>query len=176
MVVFVVRPRRGAPAMNPARLRGGRPARHRLLIAVIAILTLVTAYLTVTALTANAAATLLSQGRPATTSSTENAGTPAPPAVDGNTATRWPSAFSDPQWIQVDLGGSLAVCQVVLTWEAAYATAYQIQTSTNGTTWTTAFSTTTGTGGTSTITFNATARYLRMNGTARATPYGYSLW
>src|SRR5258708_2079717 len=115
MVVFVVRPRRGAPAMNPARLCA-RPARHRLLIAVIAILTLVTAYLTVTALTANAAATLLSQGRPATTSSSENAGTPASAAVDGNTGTRWSSAFSDPQWIQVDLGQTAAVSQVVLQW------------------------------------------------------------
>jgi len=35
-------------------------------------------------------------GRPATASSTENAGTPASAAVDGNTGTRWSSAFSDP--------------------------------------------------------------------------------
>ncbi len=54
--------------------------------------------------TANAATTLLSQGQPTTASSTENAGTAAGLAVDGNAGTRWSSAFSDPQWIQVDLG------------------------------------------------------------------------
>ncbi|HET9142012.1 MAG TPA: discoidin domain-containing protein [Actinophytocola sp.] len=121
--------------------------------------------------TANAAA-----GRPATASSTENAGTPASAAFDGNTATRWSSAFSDPQWIRVDLGGSRSVCQVVLRWEGAYATAYQIQTSTDGSTWTTVYSTTTATGGTQTLTVTGTGRYVRMNGTARATGYGYSLW
>ncbi|WP_407647227.1 discoidin domain-containing protein [Actinacidiphila soli] len=40
---------------------------------------------------------LLSQGKAATASSTENAGSPASAAVDGDTGTRWSSAFSDPQ-------------------------------------------------------------------------------
>ena len=53
---------------------------------------------------AHAADQLLSQGRPATASSTENASFPASAAVDGNTGTRWSSAFSDPQWLEVDLG------------------------------------------------------------------------
>ena len=57
--------------------------------------------------TANAA-----QGKPATASSTENAGIPAANAVDGNTGTRWSSAFSDPQWLQVDLGSAQTICQV----------------------------------------------------------------
>ncbi len=116
------------------------------------------------------------QGRPATASSTENAGTPASAAVDGNIGTRWSSAFTDPQWLQVDLGSSVGVCQVVLNWEAAYASAFQVQLLTNGTTWTTVYSTTTGTGGVQTLTVSGTGRYLRVNGTARATAYGYSLW
>jgi hypothetical protein len=70
---------------------------------------------------------LLSQGRPATASSTENAGTAAADAVDGDTGTRWSSAFSDPQWIQVDLGATATINRVVLNWEAAYATAYQVR-------------------------------------------------
>jgi len=37
-------------------------------------------------------------------SSSENASTSASAAVDGNAATRWSSAFADPQWLQVDLG------------------------------------------------------------------------
>jgi len=118
----------------------------------------------------------LAQGKTATASSTEAVGTPASDAVDGDTTTRWSSAFSDPQWLEVDLGATHSICQVTLDWETAYATAFQIQTSADGTTWTTAYSTTTGTGGNQTIPLTATARYLRMYGTARATQYGYSLW
>ncbi|MEU9845254.1 discoidin domain-containing protein, partial [Actinomadura sp. NPDC048032] len=51
--------------------------------------------------------------RPATASSTENASFPASAAVDGDPATRWSSAFGDPQWIQVDLGTVQDVCQIV---------------------------------------------------------------
>ena len=114
--------------------------------------------------------------RPATASSAENAGTPAAAAVDGNAGTRWSSAFSDPQWLQVDLGGPATICQVVLSWEAAYARAFQIQTSGNGSTWTTIYSTTAGAGGIQTLNVTGTGRYVRMYGTARATTYGYSLW
>ena len=114
--------------------------------------------------------------RPASASSTENAGTPASAAVDGNAGTRWSSAFSDPQWLQVDLGSSQSVCGVDLTWEAAYATAFQIQTSNDGASWTTIYSTTTGTGGTQNLDVSGTGRYVRVYGTARATGYGYSIW
>ncbi len=65
---------------------------------------------------------------------------------------------------------------MTLDWEAAYATAFQIQVSPDGTNWTTVYSTTTGTGGTQTLSVSGTGRYVRMYGTARATPYGYSLW
>jgi hypothetical protein len=112
----------------------------------------------------------------ATASSLENATFPASNAVDGNTGTRWSSAFSDPQWLEVDLGSSQSICGVTLTWEAAYATAFQIQTSTDNSTWTSIFSTTTGTGGTQNLTVSGTGRYIRMLGTTRATQYGYSLW
>jgi beta-glucosidase-like glycosyl hydrolase len=125
---------------------------------------------------ASAATTLLSQNMPATASSTENAGTPATAAVDGNTGTRWSSAASDPQWLQVDLGAAATISQVVLNWETAYATAFQIQVSSDAATWTPVYSTTTGTGGTQTLAVSGTGRYVRMYGTARATGYGYSLW
>jgi phage tail protein X len=120
--------------------------------------------------------TNIAQNKPATASSQENAGFPPANAVDGNAGTRWSSAFSDPQWLQVDLGSVQSICQVGLTWEAAYATAFQIQTSTDGTTWTSIYSTTTGTGGTQSLSVSGSGRYIRMNGTARATQYGYSLW
>jgi hypothetical protein len=119
---------------------------------------------------------LLSQGKTATASSTENGSFLAPNAVDGNAGTRWSSGFSDPQWLQVDLGATHTISQVVLNWEAAYATAFQIQTSADGTNWTTVYSTTTGTGGVQTLPVSGSGRYVRMNGTARSTLYGYSLW
>jgi hypothetical protein len=118
----------------------------------------------------------IAQGKPTTASSTENAGTPAANATDGNTGTRWSSAFSDPQWLQVDLGQSYSINHVTLNWEAAYGRAYQIQTSANATSWTTIYSTTTGDGGIDDLAVTGTGRYLRVYGTARATPYGYSLW
>ena len=121
--------------------------------------------------TANAAL-----NKPTTASSLENASFTAAAATDGNLGTRWSSAFSDPQWLQVDLGTTQTICQVVLNWEAAYATAFQIQTSPDATTWTTIYATTTGTGGNQALTVSGTGRYIRMLGTARATPYGYSLW
>jgi hypothetical protein len=68
--------------------------------------------------------TNLALNQPATASSTENGTFPASAAVDGNAGTRWSSAFSDRQWLEVDLGSSQAICQVVLTWETAYATAF----------------------------------------------------
>src|ERR1700733_7297586 len=121
-------------------------------------------------------ATLLSQGHPATASSVQNAGYPASNAVDGSLTTRWSSAFSDPQWLEVDLGATHTISQVTIDWEAAYATAFQLQTSNDGTTWTTIYSTTTSTGGTQTIPVSGSGRYVRMYGTARATGYGYSIW
>jgi len=154
---------------------GTRRRRRRGISAVMAVLALALMFAAGTAGRAQAAA-LLSQGMPTTASSTESAAYPASAATDGSTATRWSSAFSDPQWLQVDLGASDAISQVTLDWEAAYATAFQIQVSADGTTWTPIYSTTTGTGGVQTLNVTGTGRYVRMYGTARATPYGYSLW
>jgi fibronectin type 3 domain-containing protein len=125
---------------------------------------------------ASGGTTNLALNHPATASSEESASYPPSNAVDGNLNTRWSSAFSDPQWLEVDLGATHTVSQVVLYWEAAYAKAFQIQTSPDGTTWTTIYSTTTGTGGTQTLNISGTGRYVRMYGTQRATGYGYSLW
>jgi hypothetical protein len=97
--------------------------------------------------------------------------------VDGNTGTRWGSAYSDPQSITVDLGTTHTLTRVKLNWEAAYGKAYQLQTSTNGSTWTTLHSTTTGDGGLDDIPVTGTGRYVRVQGTQRGLPqYGYSLW
>ncbi|NTW41067.1 MAG: discoidin domain-containing protein, partial [Cellulomonadaceae bacterium] len=119
----------------------------------------------------------LSQGRTATASSAQDrVYFPPSAAVDGSTGTRWSSAPSDDEWLQVDLGASASVTSVVLRWEAAYARGFKIQVSDDAVTWTTLYTTTTGTGGTQTLAVSGSGRYVRMLGTARATGYGYSLW
>src|SRR6266550_3707172 len=69
-----------------------------------------------TAAAATCGTTNIALNKTATASSTENAGFPASNAVDGNTGTRWSSAFSDPQWLEVDLGSSQSICAVTLNW------------------------------------------------------------
>ncbi|HON57813.1 MAG TPA: discoidin domain-containing protein, partial [bacterium] len=88
---------------------------------------------TTTASTASGSS-LVSKGKTATSSSNENNFNYAGNAVDGNPSTRWASAASDPQWLQVDLGKNYTITKVVLNWEAAYAAAYKIQISSNGST------------------------------------------
>ncbi|HEX9017239.1 MAG TPA: discoidin domain-containing protein, partial [Chloroflexota bacterium] len=82
-----------------------------------------------------AATTNLALNRPAVASSLESSSYPASNAVDGNTSTRWSSQFSDPQWIYVDLGSSYNISSVTLMWETAYASAFQIQVSSDATNW-----------------------------------------
>ncbi|MFC3653372.1 beta-1,3-glucanase family protein [Dyella humi] len=142
----------------------------------------------------------------ATSSSTQNAcndGTTTPPytgtgclgpenAVDGNLSTRWGSATAgapptpavpgvDPSWLQIDLGSVQSFNTVIINWENAYATQYQIlytnaDPKTNPT-WNVAYSTSAGAGGTETLSFpTVNARYVRLNGIQRATQYGYSVY
>ena len=119
----------------------------------------------------------LALGKLATSSGNENDGLGPQYAVDGNMTTRWSSAFVDPSWIQVDLGESTQIGQVVLYWQAAYGVQYQIQVSNDQQNWTTAFTQTHGQGGVESITFPpVTGRYVRMYGTQRSTQYGYSLF
>ncbi|GAA4988093.1 discoidin domain-containing protein [Streptomyces hyderabadensis] len=127
-------------------------------------------------MSATVADTPLSQGRTATASSAENAATPSGNAVDGDRATRWSSAASDDQWLQVDLGATASVTRVVLDWEAAYGKDYKIQLSPDGSTWTDVQTVTGGDGGTDTLDVSGQGRYVRMQGVHRATPWGYSLW
>ncbi|MNM56609.1 Mannan endo-1,4-beta-mannosidase precursor [compost metagenome] len=123
------------------------------------------------------AATNAALNQSVTASSTEDSGKTPQMAVDGDSSTRWSSVYSDPQWISVDLGAVTPVNGVKLNWEVAYAKAYQIQVSTDNTTWTTVYATTEGDGGIDNISFATNnARYVRMYGTQRATNYGYSLW
>jgi hypothetical protein len=160
----------------PAGARSSAVLR-RWLILVSAALLLATTLVAAQGGRAQAAATLLSQGKTATSSTTENGGTPASAAVDGNPGTRWSSAAADPQWLQVDLGSTSAISQVVLNWEAAYAKSFQIQVSNSASgPWSPIYTTTTSTGGVQTLNVTGSGRYVRVLGTQRGTGYGYSLW
>jgi beta-glucosidase len=131
---------------------------------------------------AHAADANIALGSEATASSVENAGTPASAAADGDLSTRWASAWSDPQWLQLDLGAKADISGLVINWEAAFATAYRIEVSDDATTWTQVYDTTSGAGGTENISVPAgtNGRYVRLTGTARTTiggaQYGYSIY
>ena len=119
----------------------------------------------------------LALNKTATAQSVEATGLEANKANDGNSGTRWSSAFADNQWWQVDLGSAQQVDTVKLTWEDAYATHYQILTSTDGTNFTQAADVTNSAPGLQTTTFTPrSARYVRVLGITRATPYGFSFW
>lgn len=118
----------------------------------------------------------LALGRPAFASSEESSFFPASNAFDGDSlVTRWSSQFSDPQSIYVDLGDVHQLCQVRLFWEVAYATDFTIDLSDDGLAWTTVATITGNTLTQNVINITGSGRYVRMNGTARATTFGYSL-
>jgi hypothetical protein len=162
--------------------RWRRRSRWRVAGIVIATLSVAAAFLSAATVSAGSAAaascgtTNLALHQPTTASSIQGPAWPASNATDGSLTTRWSSAFSDPQWLEVDLGSTQSICQVVINWETAYGKAFQIQTSNDNSTWTSIFSTTTGTGGTQTIPVTGSGRYIRMFGTVRATQYGYSIF
>jgi chitosanase len=120
---------------------------------------------------------LLSKARPVLASSVKSADYPAADAVDGDTVSRWASVGgAGTQWLRIDLGAAQTVDRVKLVWERAYAKAYQIQLSGDGTSWTDVYSTRSGNGGTDDLKrLTGSGRYLRVLATQRGTSYGYSL-
>lgn len=117
--------------------------------------------------------------RPATASSFQQSygDCPCPPAlaVDGRADTRWASDWSDPQWFQVDLGASKALRRLQLVWDPAFAKSYEVRVSDDGTTWRSVYFTAAGDGDVDTVDLPVTARYVRLQLTARGTGWGYSL-
>ncbi len=118
-------------------------------------------------------------GKAIVASSTEGAGYEASKLVDGNGATRWASALTaGSASVTIDLGNYYDVSGARLQWEAAYATAYNIQISTDNVNFSNAiFSKNNGAGGIENLSFAGQGRYLRINLTGKANPnWGYSLW
>ncbi len=75
----------------------------------------------------------LALGKPATSSSALSANAVASKAFDGDKATFFASAYSDTEWIYVDLGRTYQISNVVLMWDKAYGKDFNILFSVNGT-------------------------------------------
>lgn len=120
----------------------------------------------------------LAYNRSVTTTSNENTTNTGAKAVDASGTTRWSSSYANNQNFVVDLGANYNVNRVKIAWESAYARDYQIQFSTNNTSWTTvremwgksSAATDDQTG------LTGTARWVKIYCINRATQYGFSFW
>jgi hypothetical protein len=116
--------------------------------------------------------TPLSQGKPVTRSSAQNAN-PAANGNDGSLSTRWSAVNgSYPQWWRVDLGASHALTSVTINWYNSGSRYYQykIEGSADDINYTTLVDKTGNTTlGDTTDTFSATARYVRVTVTFAST-------
>lgn len=119
----------------------------------------------------------LAEGRPVAASTSVSPAV-ATNLVDGKSSTRWASTASDAQWIQVALAAPGTVNRVELNWERAAARDYEVQVSTDGSSWTSVHTETAGDGGVDSVEFApVTAAYVRVLMTERINPaWGYSLY
>lgn len=110
-------------------------------------------------------------------SGSESGAFPVSNLTDGNTGTRWASNFSDDAWFTIDLGDTYSINQLILNWEAAYGSQYEIYISGDGVNYTSVAKVLNGAGGVETVNFSTVnTRYVKFQGILRALPYGYSLW
>lgn len=116
----------------------------------------------------------LALNKPVTASSEENGSCLAQHLTDGDPKTRWGSAHQDNEYVVVDLQQQCYIDYLVLRWETAYASEYELSFSDDNSTWQAA--TYSSSGGVETIITQTRARYIRLKGLQRATPYGTSLY
>lgn len=97
---------------------------------------------------------------------------------DGDPSTRWASGYSDDEWVQVELPEPADVVAVTVSWEAACATAYRLETSADGTTFTPVADVTDSTCGLDVLRVDTPepVRFVRVQGVERSSTWGYSIW
>jgi hypothetical protein len=115
-------------------------------------------------------------GKPVSASSVQGPATPSTAVNDGSLTTRWSSAYTDVEWIRIDLQAVYDLTGARIFWEAAAAKNFKIQVSTDDASWTTVYTTINGDGGTDGFAFASAARYIRMYAGDRLTEYGYSIY
>jgi hypothetical protein len=113
-----------------------------------------------------------------TASSVHSEDYPAENALDGDPQTRWASrAQGKPEWLRVDFGRAVAVENIVVHWEAAYAVHYQIQISADGTHWQVLRDKTDGRGGKEVLgNLGGKGRYVRLLCLKPSGHNMYSVW
>lgn len=143
-----------------------------------------TGYVTATAGTVSGSAVVavtaahsdIARGKPATSSSSWGGNT-AGHAVDGDPGSRWESARSDNEWMQVDLGARHDLSRVQIDWENAGAAEYRLQVSDKADgPWTTIKTVTKAQPTPDDLAVEGTGRYVRIAGVKRLTQYGYSIF
>ncbi len=99
-------------------------------------------------------------------------------AVDGNSNTYWTSGESDNQYLTVDLGGEYEIGRVVINWASDAGKIYDIQTSKDGSNWTTLYRQLKGHGyEVADVELYANARYVRIYGYTRVeSGSGFSIY
>lgn len=96
---------------------------------------------------------------------------------DGDYNTRWGSAFSEPEFIQVDLSENYVINKINIFWDNVYATSYRVDVSLDEDEWTTIYTDQSGNGGLDNLNFDEIAcRYVRLHCLARSSQYGSSVF
>lgn len=121
--------------------------------------------------------TNLALGKPVYASSVENDGTLTRYINDGDMQTRWSSAFSEPEWIMIDLKEAFVINKIKLYWQTSFASEYKIETSTDEENWKEVHVEKNGNGGNNQIEIQPTAaQYIKLTSLKRNSVYGASLW
>ncbi len=120
----------------------------------------------------------LASGKSVTYSTKESTGYEGDNITDGDLNARWASdSNSQTDWVVIDLGEKKDIEEVLIKWENAYATQYQVQVSDDAKTWDEVYRTYNGKGGTESIDVSTTGRYVRIYCTQKfGYTWGYSIF
>lgn len=100
-------------------------------------------------------------------------------AIDGDTATRWESEWTDSQWLTIDLGALMMPRRLLIYWETAHGKVYDLMASKDGRQdWKSIATIRDGDGAVDMIEFPAgfSTRFLKLVMAERGTEWGYSIW
>lgn len=101
--------------------------------------------------------------------------------VDGDTTTRWESGRTDNESATIDLSLIAEITNISITWEAAYAKSYKIESSMDGKSWTLLKNVTSGAGGIESCAVNLVqSRFIKITCLERVPindiKYGFSIY
>ncbi len=112
-----------------------------------------------------------------TVSSTESEEHKSSYVADSDNKTRWSSVYEDQQFLVVDLEKETTFNYILLQWEAAYSTQYEILGSNDSENWELLYQQNNCEGGNELIDLSEShARYIKLDMKTRATIYGNSLY